>query len=226
MRDFSDNASCVDYKPSYNIAPQAFTPVLKHSSSHEIEYYDLKLMKWGLKVSSFKPEQGIHNARLETLTDKPSFRYPLAAGQTCVVVAEGFFEWKQHKNPYYITPKNEVMPLLLMAGLYTINDKGQYSYTVITTESNFQIKPIHHRMPVIFTDPDDVHSWLHISKSDSTHAIELLHAITKKLESTESFDLFPVSPQVNNTANDTRYNVMPLAQTPASKMFDNFLIKK
>ena len=45
------------------------------------------------------------NARFDTLLQKKSFKVPLLNGQRCVIVADGFYEWKKfadNKQPYYV----------------------------------------------------------------------------------------------------------------------------
>ena len=46
------------------------------------------------------------NARSDTLLQKKSYKVPLLNGQRCVIVADGYYEWKANTNgkqPYYFT---------------------------------------------------------------------------------------------------------------------------
>ena len=61
------------------------------------------------------------------MLEKKSYKNPLKKGQRCVVLAEGFYEWKAvksgKKQPYFIhLPKDEKekseAPLLAMAGIF------------------------------------------------------------------------------------------------------------
>jgi putative SOS response-associated peptidase YedK len=53
------------------------------------------------------------------------------------------------KVPYRIFIKTE--DLFFIPALFYINKENSYSASLITTTPNEFIKPIHHRMPVIFT---------------------------------------------------------------------------
>jgi putative SOS response-associated peptidase YedK len=95
----------------------------------------------------------IINARAETLSVKPSFRKALSL-QRCIIPAGGFLEWKKmdkEKIPYYIFLKNQ--SVFGFAGLYDIwkDKQGRElkTYTIITTEPNALVEPIHNRMPAI-----------------------------------------------------------------------------
>jgi putative SOS response-associated peptidase YedK len=87
-------------------------------------------MQWGLIPSFTKPTDKpdfwrMFNARSESIREKPSFRR-LVPSKRCVVLLNGFFEWKKEgkiKQPYYIylvnenTGKEEPMA---MAGLWDV----------------------------------------------------------------------------------------------------------
>jgi putative SOS response-associated peptidase YedK len=86
-------------------------PVLKETQGHDD--VELRVMRWGLVPSWFKGDLkdfklSTINARLESLMEKPMFRTPLMKGQRCVVVVDGFFEWKtsaaskSSKQPFYV----------------------------------------------------------------------------------------------------------------------------
>ncbi|XP_077537469.1 abasic site processing protein HMCES-like [Haemaphysalis longicornis] len=112
------------YTPSYNIAPRSYHPVLM-SSVHLPRGVRSKSgkcyleggqrhimcpMRWGLVPSWFAGEPqtfnfDTFNGRLESCLDRRSFKGAIAAERRCVVVAEGFFEWKEGKSdrqPYYV----------------------------------------------------------------------------------------------------------------------------
>lgn len=122
--------------------------------------------KWGL-VPSWAKDQKIGNkminARAETVADKPSFRAALKS-RRCLIIASGFYEWKktpEGKVPYLITLTDR--KLFAFAGLYETwsSPEGEIiqSCTIITTEANSLLKPIHDRMPVILSrDKEDI--WL------------------------------------------------------------------
>ena len=106
------------YKPSPNIGPKTFTPVLvspkrfsKEVEPEENEDRILCEMQWGLIPSWHKGTEdsfkfNMINCRSDTLLEKSSFKGPLERGQRCVVLAEGFYEWQTNKSgrkqPYFL----------------------------------------------------------------------------------------------------------------------------
>ena len=139
-----------------------------------------KIMKWGL-IPNWATDASIGskliNARAETLLEKPSFQH-LVPTQRCVVLADGYYEWKRSNSraiPYYIChPEKKILP---MAGLWDIwkNISGEnlFSYTIITTMSNSDLKEIHHRMPVIL-DNKNIDPWIKVHNISVANAMSLL----------------------------------------------------
>jgi putative SOS response-associated peptidase YedK len=133
-------------------------------------------MSWGLVPIWSKDKTraaSMINARSETLIEKPSFRN-LVSEHRCVLPVQGFYEWqnllsetkKPKKQAHYISRVDE-RPMTL-AGLWTIWKQPDSSLlrtcTIITTEANEKLSPIHHRMPVIL-ERDSVEIWLGESKA-------------------------------------------------------------
>jgi putative SOS response-associated peptidase YedK len=55
-------------------------------------------------VLPFHLRAGCANASA-TVATKPAFRSAWKAGRRCLVIADGFYEWrKSDKQPYFITP--------------------------------------------------------------------------------------------------------------------------
>ena len=84
-----------------------------------------KMMKWGLIPHWAKDEKlqySTFNARSEDFTTKPAFRDAWKWGQRCLVVTDGFYEWKKldakgkDKQPYAIAMANDGQ--MVMAGLW------------------------------------------------------------------------------------------------------------
>ena len=171
----------------------------------------VEMMRWGLVPFWAKDEKigyKMINARAETLSVKPSFRKALSL-QRCIVPAGGFFEWKQvdkEKIPYYIFLKNK--HLFGFAGLYDIwrNKEGKElkTYTIITTEPNALVEPIHNRMPAILEKQDE-ETWLNPDVTEPVRLVKLLHPYP-----TDEMDAYPVSRLVNVPANDTKEVIEPL----------------
>src|SRR5438876_8226876 len=162
--------------PRYNIAPtQEVVSILSNGASH------LEALRWGLIPSWAKDEaigSKMINARAETLAEKPSFKRLLHA-KRCLVVADGFYEWRQEgrgpKTPMYITLKDG--ELFAFAGLWDAwkNTDGQVirTCTIITTEPNELMASIHTRMPAIL--PRDAREiWLDAALGDEHALMPLL----------------------------------------------------
>jgi len=151
----------LDTSPRYNIAPtQEVVSVMRNGTSH------LAWLRWGLIPSWAKDESigsRMINARAETLTEKPSFK-GLLRSKRCLIVADGFYEWKQEngsKIPMYMTLKSGEP--FAFAGLWDLwkSPDGEHirSCTIITTEPNDLVAPIHNRMPAILL-PGVYADWL------------------------------------------------------------------
>ena len=73
-----------DYKPSYNVAPTDFSPVVIQERKKVV-----KMMKWGLIPAwSNNSRNGskMINARLETLLEKPSFSNLVHQKSMCSII--------------------------------------------------------------------------------------------------------------------------------------------
>jgi putative SOS response-associated peptidase YedK len=134
------------------------------------------LMRWGL-IPFWAKDMAIGNqlinARSETVAEKPSFRNAFNK-RRCLIPADGFFEWQKlstgKKQPWLIEQRDQ-QPFA-MAGLWecwtpkthahedpqasadsdaetTTRAQPVISCTILTTEANDDMKPLHDRMPVI-----------------------------------------------------------------------------
>jgi putative SOS response-associated peptidase YedK len=84
------------------------------------------MMKWGLIphwAKNDKLQYSTFNARAEEFTTKPAFRDAWSRGQRCLVVTDGFYEWKKLdakgklKQPYAIAVTDNDAQMV-MAGLW------------------------------------------------------------------------------------------------------------
>jgi putative SOS response-associated peptidase YedK len=187
-------------KPRYNIAPSQYVPIIYQNKEQE---NSLEMMRWGLvPFWTNDPKIGFKliNARVENLSVKPSFKYSLKS-KRCLVPSTGFFEWKKtgkDKIPYYIGLENG--ELFAFAGLYDIwkdvEGKEHKTFTIITTEPNNILRPIHNRMPVILQREFEG-LWLDSTVQDSTTLIQMLKPFPD-----DDMKAYIVSKEVNNPAND------------------------
>jgi putative SOS response-associated peptidase YedK len=190
--------------PRYNAAPTQGLPVLLNEGEREI-----KLLRWGLVPSwskSISNDYSMINARAETITEKPTFRKALEK-RRCLVLADSFFEWQKtgsEKIPMRIMLDSEEP--FAFAGLWETWKKPEggvlHSFTIITTEANDLVAPIHDRMPVILK-PESEKLWL-----DNDAGVEewqkLLRPYPAKLMKTYS-----VSKMVNAVVNDVPGVITP-----------------
>ncbi len=144
-------------------------PVITNKEPDQVQ-----LFKWGLIPFWVKDEKTATefkdktvNARSETIFEKPAFR-SAAGKQHCLVIADGFFEWRYYNGnnyPYYIKLKDrEVFSIAGLWDRWINKESGEelYSYTIITTEANPLMAMIHNkkkRMPAIL-DKNDDEKWI------------------------------------------------------------------
>jgi len=71
-------------------------------------------MKWGHQIPKFSL---IINARVETAHLKKRF-IPFLRDNRCVIIVEGYYEWKE-KQPYCFHPRKKGHDHLYLAGFFT-----------------------------------------------------------------------------------------------------------
>lgn len=185
--------------PRYNIAPTQEIATIYRSSEQQDQQF--QWMKWGL-IPFWSKDVTIGskliNARVETVTEKPSFRKAFRQ-QRCLILADGFYEWKTEgktKQPYYFSLK-ERSPFAF-AGLWdswkSPDGNHRTSCTILTTEANESVQPVHHRMPIILSA--EVYSdWLNPSLNQPEEILSLLQTIPQLTTN-------PVSSKVNRPTYD------------------------
>ncbi|MEW6268200.1 MAG: SOS response-associated peptidase, partial [Thermodesulfobacteriota bacterium] len=171
----------IELAPRYNVCPGQDVPVVRFRRGEEKRSLDM--LRWGL-VPWFAKEPGpaarMINARAETAATSPAFREALRE-RRCLVPADGFYEWQAtadkrgRKQPFWLH-RADARPLAF-AGLWerwTAKDGRRIeSCTILTTEPNELVRPIHDRMPVIL--PSDAYAlWLDRDVQDIERVRELL----------------------------------------------------
>jgi putative SOS response-associated peptidase YedK len=198
-----------EIKPRYNIAPNQPIAVVPNDGKNRLDFF-----VWGLIPSWAKdPQIGnrLINARSETLGEKPSFRAAYRR-RRCLVLADGFYEWRKEpisksKTPMFI--QMESRDPFAFAGLWedwhSSDGSEILSCTIITTEPNSLLKPIHNRMPVIL--PRDGYSrWLDPEEKEPAQLTDLLQPYPA-----EEMIAYPVSRLVNSPNNEDPACIQPLA---------------
>lgn len=185
-----------DLRPRYNAAPTQRLPVvIERDGARRLE-----TMTWGLVPSWAKDRtRPMINARAEGIQDKPTFRTPFKR-QRCLVPASFFYEWQaagKSKRPYLIRPTDQ--ELFAFAGLYDIHHDPVVgdlrSFTIVTTEANGLVAPIHQRMPVILR-PETEAAWL----DPAMGTLDLQRLLGPY--PAEQMEAYPVGLAVNSARND------------------------
>jgi len=193
----------------YNIAPGRDIAIIVNDGGTN----RITTCRWGFVPSWGKDLSDGYkmiNARAETVAEKPSFRQAFVRHR-CLVVADGFYEWKtegEKKKPVYVHLKSG-RPFG-MAGLYNLwtSPEGEQvcTGTIITTDANESLKPVHDRMPVI-APPDKYDLWL----DPDVHEKEKLLPILKPYPD-EELELYEVSTRVNSPKNDSAENIEKISR--------------
>jgi putative SOS response-associated peptidase YedK len=194
------------FAPRFNIAPSQPVPVVRLARGRELVW-----LRWGLIPAWAKdPAIGnrLINARAETVAEKPAFRAALRR-RRCLVAADGFYEWQRtgkRKQPYFIRLRDD-RPFAF-AGLWEsweAPDSSQIeSCTLLTTEPNELMRPIHDRMPVILP-ADGYRVWLDPAMEKPERLLPLFRPYPAEEMTAE-----PVSTFVNSPAHEGPECIAPV----------------
>jgi len=203
-------------KKRYNCAPGQQLPVITNNAPDRIQFF-----KWGLTPRWADSEQGLINARSETVDRKRSFAEAYES-RRCLVPVDGFYEWADRgngKRPYRVAfednrpfavaglwerweePTRQTGLAEFGSGESTEESTTLETFTIITTEPNELIADLHHRMAVMLP-PDRESEWLH---GGPKAVAELLTP-----HPDDELEFYPVSERVNSPANDEPSLVDPV----------------
>ena len=110
-------------------------------------------MRWGFSNPYRKGL--IINARSETARDKNLFSDSIM-NRRCVIPASGFYEWDRYKARFRFTRPDD--GLIFLAGFWR-EEEGGPRYTILTTDANSSMLPVHDRMPVMI-GRDEIRPWI------------------------------------------------------------------
>lgn len=154
-RRFAFSSTQLEWRPSYNIAPTEAALAVVAGRGGERQ---AAALRWGLIpfwAKDAKIGATMINAKAETLAERPAFKESLES-RRCLVLADGFYEWEKAgkaRHPIrYTLASGEVFAF---AGLWARwrGPAGMVeSCTIVTTETNELIRPVHDRMPVILSE--------------------------------------------------------------------------
>ncbi len=178
-------------------------------------------MRWGLVPSFAKlPTHSYStiNAKAETLLEKPMFRDCFRL-RRCLVPVDAYFEWQvldpatKKKQPWAIGLKTE-KPFAL-GGIWdrwvsANNATELLSYSIVTTETNELLAPLHDRMPLIIAERD-YQRWLEPGDPQRP-PVDLLRPFDSDLMKT-----WRIKPDVGNVRNNRPDLIDPIEPDESNK---------
>jgi putative SOS response-associated peptidase YedK len=210
-------APAEDPAPAYNIAPTQRAWVLLPGGDGDPVQAVARELRWGL-VPFWAKDVSVGarmiNARAESVLDKSAFRRPFER-RRCILPADGFYEWQavegqKKKQPWYIRRRDG--DVLAFAGLWDSwrpvkgSDEGRVvSCSIITTEANDAIAPLHDRMPVVLP-PSAWAAWL----DPDNDRVEDLHRLLVPAPD-DLLELTPVGFAVSDVRNDGPHLLDPVS---------------
>lgn len=185
-----------EFTPRFNSAPTQLLPVITNDQENVIQ-----LFRWGL-IPPWAEDKSIGskmiNSRVETITEKPSFKNAFKK-RRCLVIADSYYEWKKDESgkvPYRIKLKDS--KVFAFAGIWETWSKEEKinSFSIITTQAEKELSDLHERMPIILP-VENMKVWLD-NKLDEKTALTILNENVKK-----GFETYSVSKKVNSPTNDS-----------------------
>ena len=149
LREWPEDVRMGDVFPKYDVA------AYRDGDSCDV-------MRWGMVpkwAKEFDSKYPTHNARIETVSEKPTYRSAWKQNQRCLIPVSGYYEWpviNGKKSKFYITDKD--VDGLVVAGLWEEWNE-QLSCTMITRSANDYMSEVHHRM-LCYLTPESGESWL------------------------------------------------------------------
>ncbi|KAI0451049.1 hypothetical protein F5B21DRAFT_488416 [Xylaria acuta] len=222
------------HSPDTNMRGQDKETDEQQTSTDSDVRYKLQTMKWGLVPFWTKRHPGYGsmmktiNCRDDSLAQGGGMWSSMKARKRCVVIAQGFYEWLKkdggrEKLPHYIKRKDG--KLMCFAGLWDVvqyeNDEKQYTYTIITTDSNKQLSFLHDRMPAILDNgSEEMRSWLDPGHYEWSKELQsLLTPYGGELE------VYPVSKDVGKVGNNSPAFIIPIDSKENKSNIANFFAK-
>jgi putative SOS response-associated peptidase YedK len=153
------------FEPTFNAAPQSTQPVVR--LNRDTGGREFALLKWGLVpfwAKDAKVGYTTFNARAEEAPAKPAYRDAFKK-RRCLVPADAFYEWRRidakSKQPYaFATKAGEPCAFAGLWESWKPKDGSPLeTFTILTTDPNALVEPMHNRMPAIL-EPHDYERWL------------------------------------------------------------------
>lgn len=197
--------------PHWNLGPGRAIAAVRDAGNGP----DVAMLRWGLiPFWASDPAIGsrLANARAESAAEKPAFRAAFRA-RRCLIPADGFYEWQvvagaSKKQPWFVARADG--GVFGLAGLWEswspkAGGDAVESCTILTTEPNDMMAPIHARMPVIIP-PASYASWL-----SADAQLPTVRALLSAWDPAE-WRAHRVGLRVNATANDDAACIAPVSE--------------
>ena len=183
------------------------------------------------------------NARDDSLAENRGMWNTMKQKKRCIIVAQGFYEWLKknggkEKIPHYMKRKDD--QLMCFAGLWDCvqyegkevlvsgsgivyllfvgTEEKHYTYTIITTDSNKQLRFLHDRMPVILENgSEQIRTWLDPNRYKWSKELQ---ALLKPFEG--ELECYPVSREVGKVGNNSPAFIVPVASSENKRNIANF----
>lgn len=164
------------------------------------------------------------NCRDDSLIENRGMWNTMKQRKRCIIVAQGFYEWLKkgkEKIPHYI--KRRDGQLMCLAGLwdcvqYEGSDEKLYTYTIITTNSNKQLDPLHDRMPVVLDNgSEDMWKWLDPKRYTWSKELQ---SVLKPYQG--ELEIYPVSRDVGKVGNNSPTFIVPISSAENKNNIANF----
>jgi putative SOS response-associated peptidase YedK len=197
-----------DYRPRWNAAPTSQLPVVVSN----LRQRTLTLMRWGLVPAwarDIRIGHSTFNARAEDIENRPAFRGAWKGGRRCLVIADGYYEWRDSdRQPFAVALENRGP--MTFAGLWDSwrgpNGKMLKSFAIVTTQANEFLRPLHHRMPALLP-PDCWATWLGETAASGNDLKSVLKPYPHS-----GMTFWPVTRRVGNVRNDSPDLFTPLSE--------------
>lgn len=193
-----DATAVVPLAPRYNFAPgdDVYTITNDHPDAIDAHH-------WGF-TPPWDDTTHLINARAETVAENRVFKASFERHR-CLILADGYYEWqgtRGAKRPHRIQLASGEP--FAFAGLWQSTESAEPSreVTIITTDANETVQPIHDRMPVILNRRDE-DRWL--TTTDVSEALGVLTAYRDA-----PLEAYEISTMVNDPSNDSPELIEPL----------------
>ena len=193
----------------YNVAP---TETIAVVAAREPGARSAHTVRWGIDPP-WKRGGPLINARSETVARRHPFaRLVSEPARRCLIPADGFYEWlraedgRQPRRPFHFTLADREP--FAFAGLWD----GEAA-TILTTEPNELVAPLHDRMPVILEDPSAERAWLEddLTPEDLPNLLSSLDGVRMSSQ--------PANTEANKAGTEGKHLLVPEATDQQPTLF-------